>query len=173
MPRKYFLGLAVLAAAVLMPLSFVSAHLDGGKDVTVGGHLIDFGWDPEQLVAGKPSKIALNLVDAAKEEAVDFDNVWVRITSPRGVIFAATLRPETKNVTFTYVFPEGGDHEMTARFRNAFGGTVVETKLPFSVAADPANTAQAAVPEHSDRAIRSVLAFEIFVGIIGFALLLL
>lgn len=132
-------------ALILISSPSAYAHLDGGEDVTLGGYLIDFGFSPEQPKITDKVTLAFNLVDDATKEIIEPTSVWIRISSPKDVIFAGTFHPEAKHVAFTYIFPEANNYEILVRFKEN-DKTLVETTFQLTVI----NSIQASVQSGSD-----------------------
>lgn len=125
----------IFALFLILPffLSSASAHLENGEDKTVNGYLVDFGYAPEKVIAGEPMNIAFNLVDPKTQQPIDPNNVWVRISSSDNIIFSGTFFPEAHHVLFTSTFPEAGDYEIKARFKDASDTVLVETNFNLNV----------------------------------------
>ena len=109
--------LLLLITIFIFIVPFSNAHLEGGSDVVVNGYLLDFGYEPANLEVGKNSILAFNLVNETTEEIIVPESVWVRISKGDKIFFAGTFFPEAKNVNFAYIFPEPGDYEIKARFK--------------------------------------------------------
>lgn len=163
--QKFSAALSVMAFAfglfvlVVVP-STAFAHMAAGSDVEVGRYVVDIGWSPETPVAGEPAALAFNLGDKETDDAVDFDGVWVRISSGDDIAFAGTMRALGRNVTFTQAFPAAGEYEITARFLDAAGGTMVERTFPITVAASAAVEAEekGSMPARSFPAVYALAA---------------
>jgi len=155
--KKIFLWLCFLITFSLGVLnSKIEAHLDAGEDAVVDGYLVDFGYAPEALQAQKPAEIAFNLVDPETEQAIVFDNVWVRIARGEEIVFAGTLHQEIDHVVFSYTFPSGGNYEINARFKNG-AEKIVEKSFTVEVAA-----AENEIPQHNSRLWKIFLAIGEF-----------
>jgi len=113
--------LLLLIGLLILPV-MASAHLDAGHDVVVDGHLIDFGYSPEFIEVGEPANFAFNLVDPDTEQPIEFESLWVRISSPERIVFVGSLFPELSgNVTFNYTFDEASVYVIDAVFRGVDG----------------------------------------------------
>src|SRR3990172_1607522 len=103
-----------LLALLLIPAAF--AHLAGGEDRVIDGYRVDFGYEPEDLIAGQPAALSFSL----------------RI-SGENVVFAGTL--DGGSAILTYAFPAPGDYQLTTRF---FQGDTQLAETTFSVRVAPA-----------------------------------
>lgn len=110
----------------LTPLAYVSAHLAGGEDVTIGKYMIDFGYEPEQAQVLIPTLISFNLLDDVSKQPASFDSMWVRVSAHGEIYFTGTLKQEADNVLFRHTFPKEGEYEITARFMDERGKVLVE-----------------------------------------------
>ena len=111
-----------LLALLLIPAAF--AHLAGGEDRVIDGYRVDFGYEPEDLIAGQPAALSFSLPEA--------DALWLRI-SGENVVFAGTL--DGGSAILTYAFPAPGDYQLTTRF---FQGDTQLAETTFSVRVAPA-----------------------------------
>lgn len=116
----------------LIPLPITYAHLDGGVDKTINGYIIDFGFSPEQPRTTDRVTLAFNLMDATTEEVIEPTSVWIRVSSPKEVVFTGTFHPEEKHIAFTHTFLEANVYEILARFKDN-GDTLVEAKFQLTV----------------------------------------
>tara|TARA_Y100000310_G_scaffold246052_1_gene251161 strand:+ start:2867 stop:3376 length:510 start_codon:yes stop_codon:yes gene_type:complete len=114
---------------VALPIAF--SHLDAGEDKEIDDFLIDFGYSPENPNTNDNVAIALTLFDK-NQEVIEPTSVWVRISSPKDVVFAGTLKPNNGNVAFTYKFPYADNYDITARF-NDDKETIVETDFNIKI----------------------------------------
>jgi len=112
---------SLVIALLLLTSSLALAHLAGGVDATVEGHIVDIGYDTEQLTAGKSTVFLVSLKEAVTEAAVNTDNLWIKLQDEdKKTIFSGKLFPEpTGTYSFTIFFPEGGKHILTIRFDGA------------------------------------------------------
>ena len=128
-------GLRFMIKNFLTFLLFVSAslaHLDGGKDIPVGGYIADFGYSPQNISAGQGAILAFNLANATTGEAMLPHSVWIRISKGNSVLLAGTFAPQSGNVALTYVFPEGGIYDLKARYAGT-ESTLAEANFIVSV----------------------------------------
>lgn len=123
----------ILLALILMFPS--TAHLEGGKDIVVGQHVVDIGYDRDTLVSLRPTffLIALKHDD---EAVADAQKLWVRIKNDKGIMLAATFYPEPSGAySFTTMFPDVGEYEITTRFTTEDG--VIQTTTTLDVDGRP------------------------------------
>ena len=138
LPVKLFASVAVLCAVG----GFASAHSTGQSfEKTVNGYVIDVGFDAVDLVAGEPVRFDAVLWSQDRSEMPDFTDVWVRLVPVEsGIVFAGNIhRPVFGSTGMTYVFPKGGDYELTVRFQTD-GEQIAEASFPLSVGDDASNT---------------------------------
>lgn len=129
---EYCMSSSKLFITAILILSLpVCAHLDSGEDRTVGEYIVDFGYSPEKPVADESAAFAINIANKTSEEAIEADT-WVRISSPGKVLFAGTLADNS----FSFVFPEGGQYEITARFSKG-GVDLAQASFDIDVEGNP------------------------------------
>ena len=124
-----------LSKAILMVLMLASvslAHLAGGEDQNIDGYIADFGHEPENIMALRPAVISVLLGNESTEQAAGVTEVWVRISSPKDVVFAGTFDAENGGSSFSYTFPEPGLYEITARYESN-GTTLLQTNFGLEV----------------------------------------
>ncbi len=111
----------LLTIALLVATASVAYGHGFGQSLekVVDNYIIDVGIDALDLVAGEPARFDFVLWNKDRTEAVEFTDAWVRIApAERGIVFAGNLyRPEFGSTGMTYVFPKGGDYELTVRFQ--------------------------------------------------------
>ena len=107
------------------------AHLAAGEDKEIAGYIVDFGYEPEQIEAGRASVMLFGIANASTEEAVETTGVWVRISSADKVLFAGTI-DAGETASMSYVFPASGTYEITARFDKA-DGQILQTSFNVNV----------------------------------------
>lgn len=120
----------VLSLSLWLPIS-TAAHLEGGVDIVQATHTVDFGHTPEFPTTGETTVLAINVLDNATGAVVDPEKVWLRISGPSGVVFAGYVATDLEHVNLSYIFPEPGDYQITARFPNI--ESVEEVTLPLQV----------------------------------------
>jgi len=116
--------------------NFASGHGFGQSlEKVVDNYIIDVGIDALDLVAGEPVRFDFVLWSKDRNP-IDFTDAWVRIApAERGIVFAGNLhQPEFGSTGMTYVFPKGGDYELTVRFQNK-GEAIIEASFPLKVGA--------------------------------------
>lgn len=109
------------------------AHETGPSvEVEVGEYLIDIGYS---TFAPQADEVVLFDFGLTREEAaVSFDDVWVRIESEEGVVFASGIHNAPfGGARMSYRFPEGGTYTVATRFENV-DGTLAETSFELEVA---------------------------------------
>jgi len=114
---------AIFATLFLVILSsqIVSAHLEGGVDVSDGKNVVDIGYDAANLTSSRSTVFLLSLhtVDGIE---INSTSAWVKIDGDKGSVFTARLFPEpTGAYSFTTIFPEEGKYKLTARFSTKNG----------------------------------------------------
>jgi len=114
---KFLMILLLLLIATPLAL----AHLAGGVDATVDNHIVDIGYDAEQLTAGRSTVFLLSLKEAETEEAVTTNNLWIKLQdTDKNTLFSGKIFPEpTGTYGFTILFPEEGRYTLSARFSGA------------------------------------------------------
>ncbi|RME77411.1 hypothetical protein D6774_04555 [Candidatus Woesearchaeota archaeon] len=112
----------ILFILLLVPLH---AHLDAGSDVVLGEYLVDFGYSPEEILAGEQTSLAFNLVNASTQEVIPFESLYLRVSDDEKTVFAGTLHAQGDRVTFITTFP-AGNYEILMRFKEN-ETTLVET----------------------------------------------
>ena len=95
---------------IFSPYSF--AHLDAGEEKVIDDYLIDLGYAPESPKVTDKVTLAFNLINNTTKEVIEPTSVWIRISSPKEVVFAGTFHPEAKNIAFTYTFPYADDYSL-------------------------------------------------------------
>lgn len=113
------------------------AHLDAGEDAVVGEYLVDLGYSPENPHSTDELTIALNLVNDSTGKLIEPDKVWVRISTDKEIVFAGNFAPEAGNVVFSYIVPYASKYEITARFFDESGESLVEHSFEFDVVQSP------------------------------------
>ena len=115
---------------------FVYAH-DGGRSLErqVGNYLIDIGYTPEELIAGKSAYFDFKLYEKGSSPgSADYTQVWVRIEKDGETVFASGIaNMNVGTVGMVYAFADGGEYTISARYEK--GETViVETAFALEVA---------------------------------------
>jgi hypothetical protein len=118
----------MILAIFFLAIISVSAHLEAGEDVIINNYLIDFGYEPAELVADEPATLAFNLVSPSTQETLPFDHLWVRISSPEQIIFAGPIKQQAQHVNLAFTFPSQGQYEIVAKFKNN-EETITETNF--------------------------------------------
>jgi hypothetical protein len=102
----------------------------------VNGYIIDVGYDAiDKIEAGQATRFDFNLTNKEKNQNIDFDHVWVRI-SPKegGIIFAGYLfHPEYLLTGMSFSFPKEGNYEVTVRFIDKDDKSIAETTFPLEI----------------------------------------
>ncbi len=101
-------------AAFFVPFSF--AHGEGGAEKEINGLIIDVGYDPNPLIAGKESSFSIGLANASTEMPVDVDKIWLRLSTPEQVVYAGTHLPENGFAPLSIVLPKAGEYTLSVRF---------------------------------------------------------
>lgn len=102
----------------------------GLPDETIRERLLDFGFEPEEPVAGEAVSLSFSISAYATREATTADSLWLRISDEQGVIFATTLALERGSAVMTYTFPHGGEYTIRTRF---FTGENLLAETDFAV----------------------------------------
>lgn len=129
--------------------SAVNANGYGLKlDKAVGNYIANVDADVYTLNAGEPVRFSFMLWDKERVNAIDFDNVWVRITKEGSFasLFAGQIgKPDFGGVGMTYLFSKPGNYEVSVRFQKAgkdlLGEALAEASFPLAVAGDTAGQA--------------------------------
>lgn len=116
--KKLVLFLVIGMIGIFFSFTFVLAHLDSGRDITKNGHIIDFGFAPSEVVSLSPTNFAINLVNSTTEEPINLTSIWVRISSPKEIVFSGEFFPKNASLPFTYTFPTGGNYSLDFQFKN-------------------------------------------------------
>ncbi len=101
---------------LLIPLAV--AHLDDGKDVTIGDTLVDFGYSPKHIQPNKETTMALTFFNKTTKEVIDPEKVWVRISKENQVLFTGTFKPQLQYVSFSFQFPKSGTYDIKVKSTN-------------------------------------------------------
>ncbi|MBI2173116.1 MAG: hypothetical protein HYT73_02805, partial [Candidatus Aenigmarchaeota archaeon] len=96
------------------------------------GYIADFGHEPSSIKALEPAVISVLLGNESTGQAAGVTEVWVRISSPRDVVFAGSFDAENGGSSFSYTFPEPGLYEITARYESN-GTTLLQTNFDIEV----------------------------------------
>ena len=132
------LGIAIL---ILNSGNLVSAHGTGATfEEEKDGYFVDIGYSEPAPVELQPLRFDFSTHVATTSEAASddevFTDVWVRIAQDRTLFFSGGInKPNFGPTGFTYIFPQAGEYQITARFQND-GETVVESTFPLIVAAE-------------------------------------
>ena len=129
------LGALFFCVLVALP-STALAHASGTSfEQVIGPYRADIGYDPDALVAGAAQVFDFALFNAATDEQVPVEEIWVRIVEGERTLFASGLREsDFGRTTLLYVFAKEGAHTVAVSFR-AKGTTLAELELPLSVEA--------------------------------------
>jgi len=125
----------VLATLFLIVFPFIShAHATGVSiERQVGDYLIDIGYDPQNPASGETIRFDFNVYVRGKTEGVPFSNIWVRIETKDGLVFAGGIAKSTFGLTgLTLSLPRPGEYTISVRF-NQGDETIVETSVPLLV----------------------------------------
>ena len=130
----YTVACAALLIFAGMP-TLVAAHGSSfSHEETKEGYKIDIGYD--EFIAENESvrfDFAIYPENIETVEGEVFDDVWVTFTKDKKIFFAGGVSKPVFGATgFTYVFPEQGSYELTARFQKD-GETVVATEFPLQI----------------------------------------
>jgi hypothetical protein len=133
---KRFLILVTILALFTLQAPLVQAHLAGGQDAVVGEYLIDFGYEPDPVIAGKSATFAFNLVNNEAQKAQEYSHVWIRISSDtEGIIFAGNTHSDVPgNASMLYTFASPGEYKITTHFKQD-RETIVQNNFTIQVAA--------------------------------------
>lgn len=121
-------AIALLLLLALLPGAL--AHLAGGEDQVIDGHIVDFGYDPAIPRAGKDLFMNFILVDEETHEPIAYDAVWVRIADD-DIVFSGALAPKDGSAGMALRL-DRGDYEVRMRFERE-GTAVVETTASLRV----------------------------------------
>ena len=108
------------------------SHLDAGEDKAIGEYLADFSYSPKEPSINDKVTIAFSLLNNTDQEIIELESIWIRISSPKEVVFAGTLKQESGNVAFTYKFPYADDYIIAARY-NGNGETIAEADFNIKI----------------------------------------
>lgn len=139
MKKVTTIAVAVVIAVMLTLLfvggTLVFAHSSGESfEKTVDGYLVDIGYSVEKFTDDSSVVFDFGLVDPSGD-AAEFSDVWVRIvrTNAKETVFAGGVNNARLGGTvMTYVFPETGEYELSARYQNN-EESIVEAVFPLIV----------------------------------------
>lgn len=119
---------------IILNSSFVSAHGFGSSiEIEADGVLIDIGYDPEEVFAGETVIYDFSIVDPVSKAPLEFTDIWVRISEGRKTHLATGIaKSNLGKTTLAYIYPEGGDYEMSVRFSRSDKADI-ETSIPLPV----------------------------------------
>ena len=115
---------------VLIPNAL--SHLDAGEDKIIGEYIADFSYSPKEPSVDGKVTMAFSLLNNTNQEIIELESIWVRISSPKEVVFAGTLKQESGNVAFTYKFPYADDYIIAARY-NSDRETIAEADFNIKI----------------------------------------
>ncbi len=133
---KYF-----FSACFLLPI-IVFAH-GGGQTIhhEVGNYTLSLAAVSEQVHVGNAERFNLKIEQKAGTGAVQFSDVWVRITAPTGeFLFSGNLENKESLGLVTgmsYLFPTGGTYEGAVKF---FDGNKAIAETSFALLVAEGNT---------------------------------
>jgi len=116
--KRLVLFLVMGVLGIFFNFAFVLAHLDFGQDIIKNGHIIDFGFAPQEVVSLSSTNFVINLVNSTTEEPINLTSIWVRISSSKEIIFSGELSPKNASLPFTFTFPTGGNYSLDFQFKN-------------------------------------------------------
>lgn len=118
--KNFSLVFAFLIVFALFVTSHAHGHgLGSSIEKSIEGKLIDIGYDPEDVQAGKTVIYDFALLDGATNEPVEYTDIWVRIYEGRKTYLATGIaRANLGKTTLSYVYPEEGEYVMSVRFKN-------------------------------------------------------
>ncbi|MDP3963846.1 MAG: hypothetical protein Q8Q39_05115 [bacterium] len=132
---------AVMVSGIVFAIDGARAHgLGNSIEQTVGGYLIDIGYDAAEIAAQDQIRFDFAAYSATSTLPADFSDVWVRIStvgkSQNGsaVFFAGNLHATGYGpANMSYAFPKAGEYELAVRFQKN-GKSIIETAVPVTVA---------------------------------------
>jgi len=116
--KRLVLFLVIGMIEVFFSFAFVLAHLDYGQDIIKNGHIIDFGFVPQEVVSLSPTNFVINLINSTTEEPINLTSILVRISSSKEIIFSGELFPKNASLPFTFTFPKGENYSLDFHFKN-------------------------------------------------------
>jgi len=110
----------------------IEAHSVGvSHEAQVGEYFVDIGYNVPIPRIGESVTFDFNLPE--EHGNVRYTDVWVRIESEKGVVFAGGLyNAEFGGPRLVYAFPEAGAYTIHVRYENGTE-TIVETSFPLTV----------------------------------------
>lgn len=167
--KTFSLSLASILLLVAMSVPYSAlAHGEGQSvEKTVGEYTVKLEYEAFELQAGESTRLDFEMMRGENKEDIPFSNVWVRITQGNKTIFAGGIaKSDFAKTGVTYTFPESGDYELSARFQNDKGESIVEAAFPLKIAQATTEDAQ-----KQDIPFSPQLLLGIFIGlIVGYAL---
>jgi|SRR3989344_6275485 len=117
---------------ILLLIPITHAHLAAGEDKNINNYIIDFGYDPVNPKVNDQITLGFNLIDKTTNKVINPDNILVRISSSKEIVFAGTFHPLSENVLFTYKFPYLDNYEIYVQF-NDKDKELVNTKFNLKI----------------------------------------
>ena len=113
------------------------AHGEGQSiEKTIGEYSVKLEYETLELQVGEPTRFDFETTKANNNEDVPFSSIWVRITQGNKTIFAGGIaKSDIGKTGLTYTFPEAGDYELSTRFQDNKGESIVEAAFPLKIAA--------------------------------------
>lgn len=133
MRHTFLILLSFLLAAAGASLAFAHGSSFSYEEIKEG-YKIDIGHD-EFIAADESVRFDFNVVPENSNGSTEevFNDVWVTITKDKKLFFAGGIsKPVFGAPGFTFVFPEEGTYELSARFQKD-GEQVVKTEFPLEI----------------------------------------
>lgn len=123
-------ALLTLAVALLLPAT-VFAHAEGDK-MPLGEYVVEYSFIPQAASVGVQQSILLGVEDQETSEPVAGVPLWVRLSSPDGIVFSTNnlVSGDAELITLDFLPGTAGDYLLTMR---QSGDTKEELQIRFTV----------------------------------------
>lgn len=125
--------LVIFVFFCILPSNVFAHGFGKSLEAQVDGYLVDIGYDPENGTALQTHVYDISLLNSETKEAVEFTDVWVRISKDKKTYLATGIsKARIGKTTLAYIYPDAGNYQMSVRFQNG-KDKIVETVFDLSV----------------------------------------